>query len=49
MPEVVHVLEGGTAVRTELIESLRKGNSTIRVVTVSSDCVLRSQWTADSE
>jgi hypothetical protein len=48
MPEVVHVLEGGTEVRTELFESLRKGNSTLRVVTVS-DSVLRSRWTADSE
>ena len=48
MPEVVHVLEGGTEVRTELFESLCKGNSTLRVVTVS-DSVLRSRWTADSE
>jgi hypothetical protein len=50
MPEGVHVVEeGGTAVRTELLESLRKANCTLRVVTVSSGPVLRLRWTADSD
>ncbi|KAF8263030.1 hypothetical protein EI94DRAFT_1704317 [Lactarius quietus] len=39
MLEVVHVAEGGATVRTELLESLHQGNSTLQVVTVSSGSV----------
>ncbi|KAH9026543.1 hypothetical protein EDB85DRAFT_1893408 [Lactarius pseudohatsudake] len=43
--QVVHVAEEGTAVRTELLESLRKASPTLRVVTISSGSFLK--WTAD--
>ncbi|KAH9011503.1 hypothetical protein EDB85DRAFT_1901013 [Lactarius pseudohatsudake] len=42
----VHVAEEGTAVRTELLESLRKASPTLRVVTISSGSFLK--WTADA-
>ncbi|KAH9008745.1 hypothetical protein EDB85DRAFT_1903873 [Lactarius pseudohatsudake] len=45
MPEVVHVAEEGGAVRLELLESLRKANPTLRLVTVFSGSFLK--WTAD--
>ncbi|KAH9030032.1 hypothetical protein EDB85DRAFT_1891765 [Lactarius pseudohatsudake] len=45
MPEVVHVVEEGGAVRLELLESLRKANSTLRLVMVFSGSFLK--WTAD--
>ncbi|KAH9021938.1 hypothetical protein EDB85DRAFT_1895430 [Lactarius pseudohatsudake] len=44
--QVVHVAEEGTAVRTELLESLRKASPTLRVVTISSGSFLK--WTADA-
>ncbi|KAI9437479.1 hypothetical protein H4582DRAFT_2057848 [Lactarius indigo] len=45
MPEMVHVAEAGEVVRVELLESLRKANPTLRVVTVFSGSFLR--WTAE--
>ncbi|KAH8978128.1 hypothetical protein EDB86DRAFT_2837037 [Lactarius hatsudake] len=44
--QVVHAAEEGTAVRTELLESLRKASPTLRVVTISSGSFLK--WTADA-
>jgi hypothetical protein len=52
MPEEANVVEEGETVRMELLESLRKGNSTLRLVTVTSikQTALKTvKWTADSE
>ena len=49
MLERVHVVEGGTDPRTELLELLCKANCTLKVVTVSSGPVLELRWTANSE
>lgn len=55
MPEEANVVEEGETVRMELLESLRKGNSTLRLVTVSSISSIKRtalktvKWTADSE
>ncbi|KAH9174014.1 hypothetical protein EDB89DRAFT_1904961 [Lactarius sanguifluus] len=45
MPEVVHVAEEGGAVRLELLESLRKANPTLGLVTDVFGSFLK--WTAD--
>jgi hypothetical protein len=45
MPEVVRAAEEGAAVRTELLESVRKANPTLQAVTIFSSSILR--WRAD--
>ncbi|KAH9172089.1 hypothetical protein EDB89DRAFT_1906372 [Lactarius sanguifluus] len=45
MPEVVHVVEEGGAVRLELLESLRKANPTLGLITDVFGSFLK--WTAD--
>ena len=41
MLKAVHAAEEGVAARMELLESLREGNSTLRVVTTSSGSFLK--------
>ena len=49
MLERVHVVEGGTDPRMELLESLCKANCTLKVVTISSGLVLELRWTSESD